>query len=207
MTRRAERNGTEAIAFELPKGNEFRGMTCVVRHQDTGVGEGGCERPATIMVYGLPFCAEHGTEAKVGALEEMYIDAQEFLERFDTGEVAALDNPELLRLIRAAASEAETGVIGAEAATTEALMRAYPFREEHTDLETLSFDYRDPDRGAPPSEGYRDSRTLICKLMRLAYQGGEEELVRVLELHRESAAAQLAYAVADLAAYAASRRS
>ena len=196
MTRRDERNGAEAIVFELPEGNEFRGMTCVVRHQDTGVGEGGCERPATIMVYGLPFCTEHGTEARVGALEEIYRDAGEFLDRFDSGEVPALDNPEALRAIWAAASQVGAGQRAAEQATEEALRRAYPYREEHTDIEALRFDYEHA--GGPyPAEWYHEDRTLIHKLMRLAYQEGADFLVKALEPHRESASAQLAYALAD----------
>jgi len=53
---------------------------CIVRHEDAG---GKCERPAVMELYGLPFCVVHGAGVKSGCLEELYLDAEGFLELFD----------------------------------------------------------------------------------------------------------------------------
>jgi hypothetical protein len=76
---------------------------------------------------------------------------------------------------------------------SELLRRAYPFAEELTDPETLAFDYSKP--GAGPEDWYRYPRTVIHRLMRLAYQEGMDYLVESLESFRESTAAQLSYAI------------
>jgi hypothetical protein len=79
------------------------------------------------------------------------------------------------------------------------LGRAWPFREELTDPETLGYGWsrQESDEGGPPEEWYRGSRLVIHQLMRLAFEEGESYLVEVLEHERESTAAQLAYALAD----------
>ncbi len=50
---------------------------CCVRHEDAG---GWCQRPATVLVYGLTFCKIHGQEAKIGALESAHHEAWQFFE-------------------------------------------------------------------------------------------------------------------------------
>jgi hypothetical protein len=49
-------------------------------------------------VYGLAFCEVHGPEAKSGALEELYFDATNFLERFDNPHVPP-PNPATLAVL------------------------------------------------------------------------------------------------------------
>ena len=65
MTNENERRGAEAIVREIPATDAAAGFPCRVRAEAAG---GACRRPSTIKVYGLPFCPEHGAEARSGAL-------------------------------------------------------------------------------------------------------------------------------------------
>ncbi len=78
-------NETREIVRDLTEASE-RGFPCVVAHEDAG---GPCGRPATMAVYGLTFCEEHGEECAAGAHEELHQDAQDFFDRFDGEHVVA----------------------------------------------------------------------------------------------------------------------
>jgi hypothetical protein len=150
-------------------------------------------------VYGLPFCEVHGEEIKAGALQELYFDATHDVGRPLGRHVAPL-NPEAERALQAALSGLLEKVHQAERAEDEALLRAYPLIRERVSSETLHFDYSDPSgssaRGTTPVELFMRHRELIHKLMRLAHEEGADYLVETLEDHRESCAAQLAFALA-----------
>lgn len=153
------------------------------------------------MVYGLLFCEEHGAEAPAGALDELYQDAGDFLERLDNPHVPA-PNAEAERTLGAAMRDLEARGWEHEDAEEAALMRAYPVIPERVcAATTTAYDYHVFDPGGPsgqPTEVYRDARRLTHKLMRLAYEEGADWLVEVLEYEeRESASAQMAFALED----------
>lgn len=80
MTTTTENTTNARLARELdPTKDLERGLPCFVHHEDAGEW---CERTATMRVYGLCFCDEHGEEARAGALLEAYEDAGDFFERF-----------------------------------------------------------------------------------------------------------------------------
>lgn len=185
------REGEDAFAWCREEIEKHGPLPCVVR--DAG---GPCGRAATMEVYGLAFCEVHGAECKAGALEELYHDAEQFLDRLDNPHVAP-PNPEALRLIRAGVSEMVNMSWQVVRVGDETLVRAYPFVEELADPQTLGFDYSDPERGSTPEDWYREDRMLTHKLMRLAFEGGASWIVEELEKIRQSTAAQLAYAVQD----------
>jgi hypothetical protein len=185
-----QRSGAEALVRELTTEEGAERGGCWVRLPETGER---CPGAATLEVYGIAFCEAHGAECESGALEELYGDADFFLERVEGWDPQAI-NPEALRLIRAG-RRALGVILPSLGADREKLRRAWPFAEEATDPETLHFDYSEP--GPAPEEWYRRTRTLIHKLMRLAHEAGEHSLVEVLERYRESTAAQLAYAIQD----------
>lgn len=74
--------GAEGLVQELT-GWE-RDLLCFVRHEDAG---GLCERNAVVKIYGLNFCELHGAEVRMGALEELYEDARDFMHRLDNPQV------------------------------------------------------------------------------------------------------------------------
>jgi hypothetical protein len=187
------REGEQAFAGARAIVEEHGPLPCTVEHPDAG---GRCERPAVMEVYGLPFCEVHGEEIKAGALQELYFDATHDVGRPLGGHVAPL-NPEAERALQAALSGLLEKVHQAERADDEALLRAYPLIRERVSSETLHFDYSDPSgaRGTTPVELFMRHRELIHKLMRLAHEEGAGYLVETLEDHRESCAAQLAFAL------------
>jgi hypothetical protein len=194
-----ERSGTaEALARPLNEAEFGRGLPCWVRHPSAG---GSCERKATTMVYGMLFCEDHGAEATAGALGELYRDAGDVLERMDNPHVP-LSNAEASRVLEAAWRELDRGRKGCDDVEEALLRRAYPVIPERVCYETVAFDYRlDPENPHGPDDEptyiYDHARGLLCKLMRLAYQAGADWAVEVLELERESASAQLAFALED----------
>jgi len=196
-----DRSGTaEATARPLTEEERALNLPCQVRHPDAG---GLCAREARAMVYGLVFCWEHGAEATVGALLELYQDAGDFLERLDNPHVPT-QNAEAERALEAALGGLDgwRRSLEREEAEEEAVRRAYPEIPERVCPETAGFDYRfGPgnryDLSDMPTEVYSDARRITHKLMRLAYEAGEDQLVEVLEYEREQASAQLSFALAD----------
>jgi len=81
-------------------------------------------------------------------------------------------------------------------ADEEALLRAFPLIEERIDGDTQG--WNDPPDIGTPYDTWRDTRTTIHMLMRLAFQQGEDWLVEILEHQREMNAAQTAFALAHL---------
>ncbi len=77
---RQERGTAEALARALTEDERALELPCWVRHPSAG---GSCPRRASTIVYGLLFCEVHGAEARAGALEELYGDACDYLERLD----------------------------------------------------------------------------------------------------------------------------
>ena len=131
-------------------------------------------------------------------LEELYIDADLFFERLQAG--PETDNPEALRLIKAA--RWELGAKGLDVDTQrEALLRAYPFRRDLMDDDFRDFDYVGGQRmgGADPlpRDWCEHQRMVIHKLMRLAFEEDADCLMEELEMQREHVAAQLAYVLVD----------
>lgn len=194
-----DRSGTaEALAQPLTEKERACELPCWVRHSDAG---GYCERTAAAMVYGLLFCEEHGAEATAGALAELYQDAGDFLGRLDNPHVPT-PNAEAERMLRAARRDLDARGREHEDAEEAALRLAYPTIPERVRTETIAFNYRygpgnEYGPGEQPTEVYQDARSLLCKQMRLAYEEGADWLVEVLEHERESASAQLAFALED----------
>jgi|SRR5215211_4601314 len=190
------REGDEAFAWCRDLIEKHGPLPCRVRAESAG---GRCSRPATMEVYGLAFCEDHGQECKAGALEELYIDADIFLE-WAIGDAPSDHNPEVLSILRAGMSG-----LGAKFPSSrdelEALQQAYPLREDLMDEDFRDFDYAGGETlggmDRHPEEWCRRHRTLIHKLMRLAYAEQAEYIVAELEGHREHIAAQLSYAIQD----------
>ena len=188
------REGAEAFAEpmrELIEENEP--LPCVVGlHSSLEK----CGRDATMEVYGLSFCEIHGAECKAGALEELYFDAAQEVQRPLNLHITRM-NPEAERVLRAATDELNALVRDAEQ-DEELLLRAFPLVRERVCAGTLEY-VEDPDSWrdhSPPYDTHRSVRLLIHKVMRLAYGEGVGGLVESLEPDRESVAAQAAYALA-----------
>lgn len=190
-----DRRGTAAtLARPLTDEERTQELLCWVQHPSAG---GLCECKATTMVYGLLFCEIHGAEATAGALAELYQDATDFLERVENPHVAA-PNAEAERAVVAARRDMERRAREHEDAEEAALRRAYPMIPERVCSETSAFDYFNPHGpNEEPTEVYGDARQLLYRCMRLAYGQGEDWLLEVLEPERESASAQLAFALED----------
>ena len=189
---RDERQGWENLAHELPEGNPLRGGPCTVSHEDAG---GACGRGAEMMVYGLPFCEVHGAEVKAGALEELHHDTVEFLELFDREDIRGI-NPEVRRAIRSGLAKLPAAVQDAWLEAESVLLRAYPLIPERVDPLTSGADY-DPGYDTP-YDTFRHARHVAHRLMRLAFEEGEDDLVMVLEREREHIAAQASFALVDM---------
>lgn len=153
------------------------------------------------MVYGLPFCEEHGAEATAGALGELYQDASDFLEQLDNPHVPA-PNAEVEGAFRAAMGDLEARRAEHEDAEAAALRRAYLEIPERVCSATVDFGYRYGPGNTygprdQPTEAFQEARRLTHKLMRLAYEEEADWLVEILEYEREEASAQLAFALDD----------
>ena len=194
MTEQATTSAEESGGTEPLVRTEEGGGQCWVGKGLDGVR---CPRPAVLRVYGLGMCAEHGEEARAGALSELYYDAVQVVERLRNPYVDTL-NPEASRVMAAGAAELWRACAEAESNVGEVLMRAFPLDRERTCPETFEY-VRDPEAPwsyPPPFDEYLRERHLVHKLMRLAYQEGSTTLVETLEPERERAAAQSAYAAA-----------
>ncbi len=177
---------------DLDPTNELeRGLPCVVRHPDAG---GRCPRTATVKMYNiLNFCPEHGEEAKVGALMELYQDAGYFFDRFRNPHVPDLNNlieRELGAIVNRMRSEGPS-----DEDYYRALAFAYPQPPEGVHEMILRWQ-RDEmaDRGPAPVDLLLDSLGTLHKLMRLAFEDGEDWLTAILEYQRQETAARAAFA-------------
>ncbi len=180
--------------LDLTKGLE-RGLPCFVHHEDAG---GWCERTATMRVYDLNFCDEHGGEVRAGALLEAYQDAAYYFDRArnpHTPDVSEIVERELVAAVSRMNGEGPT-----DEDYYRALRLAYPDVPEKVRAGVLTWE------GDWEADGYRDAAPLDClldslatmhKLLRLAYEDAESWLVEVLEYERESVAAQAAYALRE----------
>ncbi len=186
-------NVTRYFVRDLDQTNELeRGLPCVVRHEDAG---GRCQRTATIRMYNvLNFCPEHGEEAKVGALMEIYQDAGYFFDRFrnpHTPDFNTLVECELEAAVNRMRSE-----VPSDDDHQRALSRAYPSPPEKV-CEMIRMWERDErgDNGPTPLDLLLDSLNTCKKLMRLAYEDGEDWLFEILEYQRQEIAARAACAL------------
>ena len=179
--------GAEDLVRDLA--DEERNLRCFVRHEDAG---GKCGRKAVVKVYGLNFCELHGAEVRIGALNDLYEESREFFYRLDNVHTER-PHPAVLAVIWDAADR----FLEAQKKDSEAIRRAYPVIRERVEEDTLDFDYEDPDRGFGPVDWHTDTRRLIHKLMRQAYEERATWLVEGLELDREHVTAQLSFALAD----------
>jgi hypothetical protein len=95
MTEESMKNMTER-ALGIARGFAA-GEDCVVSHPDAG---GPCGRPATGMVWNLPFCEIHGREAEAAALEELAEDAEMALQGLEDAEKGRAEtNPAVVRAL------------------------------------------------------------------------------------------------------------
>ncbi len=177
-----------------PTNENERGLPCVVRHPDAG---GRCDRTATIRMYDvLNYCPEHGEEARIGALMELYQDAGYFFDRFRNPHT-----PDFNDLV-----ERELGAavvrMNAEGPSDEdyyrALSRAYPNPPEKV-REIILLWERDErvNQGPMPVDLLLDSLNTLNKLMRLSFEDGEDWLTEILEYQRQETAARAACASED----------
>lgn len=194
-TRRGRPDLAREIAREMAE-QELEwasGLPCFVHHADAG---GRCERAATMLVYGLPLCEVHGTEARIGALQELYHDASDVLERVDNPHVP-LQNKEAARVLEGA-MEGFTAKCRELADTeNEALLRAYPIIPERMCTETKHYDYGVVNDDLYPEDYFGEARHEVHWFMRQAYEKDMDWLVEVLEYERESISAQAAFAISD----------
>lgn len=152
-----------------------------------------CERPSTMEVYGLPMCEAHGEECASLAMEEVAHDLENELMRPLNDTVRGV-SPHIEAALRAALEGIEHDHGPADAA----LLRAFPLVESKVCMGTRRY-LEDPDafrNGLPPFDMHMESRMLIHRLMRLAFEADADWLVQVLEGERETSAAQAAYALA-----------
>lgn len=156
-------------------------------------GEFACEQRATMQVYGLAMCPEHGEEVASGALEEIAYDLEQELQRPMNDHVRGL-SPHIRAALSYGFGSLPDGWQDHER-SDEAALKAFPLDRGRVCHETLSY-AQDPDDLLPPCDTYMLARLLVCRLMRLAFEEEATWLVEVLESERESVAAQLAYALA-----------
>lgn len=165
-------------------------LPCFVHHEDAG---GRCKRPAASEVYGLNFCEAHGEEVRIGALLREHYEAWVFFERFGAEHVPTMRGL-IGRELRAVAKR-----LHEESPTDEehsrALGNAYPSEAAPEYLcEQVLILERDSEGGPTPLDLFLNSLNTVHTLMRIAYEDRETSLVEVLELERESLAAQAALA-------------
>ncbi len=177
---------------DLDPTNELeRGLPCVVRHPDA---RGRCQRTATVKMYNiLNFCPEHGAEARVGALMELYQDAGYFFDRFRNPHTPDLNN--LIEHELAAAVDRMRSEGPSDDDHYRALSRAYPNPPEGVREMIRLWERDERANGGPaPVDLLLDSYYSLCKLMRIAFEDGEDWLVELLEDQRQETAARAACA-------------
>jgi len=155
-----------------------RGLPCFGHHEDAGCW---CGRTATMRVYGLAFCAQHGEEAKLGALLEVYHDAGYFFDRFRNPHTP--DFNEVIERELLAAVDRMRGEGPNDEDYQQALRRAYPEVPEKVRAGVVRWErdaYHAGEVG--PADCLLDTLMTMHKLLRLAFEDGETWLVEVLEL-------------------------
>ena len=168
-------------------------LTCFVGYSGSSFG---CEAAATMEVYGLPMCEEHGEKAAGGALEELAVHIEWESTRLLNPYTPRL-NPDLEAALKRAAGTLSPELAGADHPDDDLLAPAWPLDRERVDAETLDYVEDSAPRGYPPPfDSFIEDRRLVCRFMRLAYEEGETWLVEMLEQEREKVAAQAAYALA-----------
>jgi hypothetical protein len=140
-----ERSGVEGLVHEgeralawVPEGLDKTVIKC-------SFGKGlrppvRCDRVAVMEVYCLEFCEIHGEECKGGALEELYFDAEQFLDRLDNPHVSE-PNPEALRVLREGISELSRAASTIAEEGDEALVRAFPLTPESEEAGRIALCY------------------------------------------------------------------
>jgi hypothetical protein len=152
-----------------------------------------CERPATMEVYGLAMCVEHGEEAAAGALSEIAFDLEEELHRPMNKHVRPV-SPHLAHALRHGFETVPEG--SDDAHEEEALLEAFPLERSRADSDILAYVSSPDDEREPPFDSFMGDRMLIHRHMRLAFEEGADWLVETLEAERAQIAAQAAYALA-----------
>jgi hypothetical protein len=162
---------------------------CFVRHEDAG---GQCWQPAATKVYGLDFCEAHGEEARLGALLEEEQDAEWFFERFRASHV-----PNLSEVIRGGLSRAIDGLSYMdEGKYHRAIVRAHDGLVPDEVRERVQLWEGDEEAGYGTVLDYcLDSLFVLHKLLRIAQAEKRTWLVEVLEVERQSIAAEAAVAL------------
>lgn len=175
-----------------PTDENERGRPCCVYHPDAG---GRCERTSTVRMYDLLcFCPEHGAEARLGALMEVYQDAAYFFDRFRNPHV-----PDINGLVDRELGAAVVRMNDESPSDQEyyrALSLAYPDTPQRV-REIIRQWERDErgDGGVPPFDLLLDSLNTLRRLMRLSHEDGQDWLTEILEYQRQEMAAQAAFAL------------
>lgn len=177
---------------DVPEHERVGTPVCSVSHPAAG---GPCGKPASVEVWALPFCPEHGREAEAAALSEMHEAGHEFArDAVEAARTTWRRNGALLSLVRASAAEAQRSMEEHDCAHEAALQAVYGDADDsRTDTNTLVFGYEDLSAGTP-SEWCRDARVSVCRLMREAHEDGLV-LAEHLEPVREWATIQEVLAV------------
>lgn len=176
---------------------EEKTRPCFVRHEDAG---GRCGEPAVsgADVYGLHFCAAHGDEVRIGAALEEHQDAAYFFERFRSPAVPKLDSlidRELSDVVGRLSDDMpgdedhHRALVGAYLETVPDAVRARTLAWEQDEASENPYGH------TTVVDYLLDSLGTLHKLMRLAHADGETWIVEVLEIERESVAAQAAVAL------------
>lgn len=170
---------------------EEKGVPCFVRHEDAG---GQCWEPATMNVYGLNFCEVHGEEARLGALVEEKQDAEWFFDRFRSSHVPGLSS-QIERGLDLALDKVRPVE---EKDYYRALVRAHDGLVPEGVRERLALWEGDEEAGcASVVDCCLDTLFVLHKLLRIAHEGGVTWLVEVLEVERQSIAAEAAVALEE----------
>ena len=163
---------------------------CFVRHEDAG---GPCGREAVMEVHGLPFCAVHGEEGRIGALMEACDAAASFLER---QRFAGAPEP-LNRALGAALEEVDASYPTADS-YHEALVAAYPDPPEEVRKRIRRWQEDEEPGYLTVVDILLQRLNLLHRLTRIAHEAGAGDLVELLERERESTAAEAAVALAEV---------
>lgn len=195
MTENTTENEMER-ALGIARGFDGGEEICVVSHPDAG---GPCGRPATGLVWELPFCGVHGAEAEAAALAELTEDAEIELDAIRGAEDQRPgSNPVVLDILEEVAGPNSRARAGHERDHDNALRAAYPPLEGRADPTVTSFDYETEYSGAGPVEWWAETRYLLCRFLREAHDAkGLSDLVGMLEPLRERASTQLVHAEDD----------
>lgn len=165
---------------------------CIVSHPDAG---GACGRPAVYEVWALPFCELHGLEANALALEELYHDAGDELERWQNPHAQPL-NSEVQMIVRSGVKWTSKRWEHHHERAERLVQEAYPVIDERVAPETTGWDPYSLDDEAPVDR-WSETRFLLARFMREAFSEYAYTVIEDLEPMRERACAQLVAAEAD----------